>query len=113
MNKKSTSKKRPVVARKVEPVVGRSLDSLLALASSSMDLLAWMNQNCGYSDEWPIQIVASTPKDEDAARELASKLAWVEARVKTLKRNGPAFRALMGWQARKAYPPNTRLSGKG
>lgn len=112
MNKKSTSKKRPVVARKVEPIVGRDLDVLLAVVSGAYALELWMRGNVGHTVEWPIQILASTEADESFALHMAKLLSNLEKRIRALKRNGPAFRALMGWQARKAYPPNNASPDK-
>ena len=50
MNKKSTSKKRPVVARKVEPVVGRLeiASRILAGLCANPSVIAH-NHNCGWS----------------------------------------------------------------
>ena len=113
MNKKSTSKKRPVVARKVEQVVGRDFDALLRIVSISTALEQWMFRYVGMTDEWPIQIIASTPFDEMAAVQLCDQLSDLRKAIKAMKRSGPAFRALMGWQARKAYPPNPNFQAGG
>lgn len=101
MKKRAKTKaKEHVVVRSQHAIVGRELDLLLSLCSGAMALNDFLRKNCGHCNEWPIQIIASTAKDAKEARELCSLLVDLAFRVRRVKRSGPAFRALMGWQAK-------------
>lgn len=95
-----TSKKCGHSGPKKEEVTGRALDSLLGLASVAIGLDGFLRRNCGHCDEWPIQIIASTAKDVKEARELCSLLVMLAWKASKVKNSGPAFRAVMGWEAR-------------
>lgn len=113
MKRGKTKTKRKPLAVAVEPVVGRDLDCLLAVAGCAVALDVWMRGNVGHTVEWPIQITASTDADESSAVHMAKLLSDLGKRIRALKRNGPAFRALMGYQARMLYPPNTLMAQLG
>ena len=94
-----------VVGRSLDPVVGRDLDFLLALAGGAIALDQFLRSKCGHCDEWPIQVVASTAKDEEAASELCSLLSNLAMRSRMVKRNGPSLMAIIKWQARMLNQP--------
>lgn len=98
--------KRQLVDRIQKPIVGLDLDFILALAGGAIALDQFLRAKCGHCDEWLIQIISSTAKDEEAACELCSLLSNLAMRSRMVKRNGPSLRAIMGWQARMLNQPN-------
>lgn len=77
-----------------------SLDKLLAMAHHAILLEKWLGETLGHNDEWPMQLTASTEKDEWAAVEVSLLLSNMCRAGRDIKNDGEVMRAMMEWQIR-------------